>query len=51
LTGTLRKREIEEINELQKDVDAPLSVLDHWVTPGAGLRYSAMRANCGADAL
>lgn len=36
LWGTLHKRQIEEINELRKDVDALLSVLDHWVTPGAG---------------
>jgi hypothetical protein len=43
LWNALHKRQIEEINELrkdiselQKDVDALLSVLDHWVTPGAG---------------
>jgi hypothetical protein len=36
LWGTLRKKQIEEINELRKDVDALLSVLDHWLTPGAG---------------
>lgn len=36
LWSTLHKRQIEEINELRKDVDALLSVLDHWVTPGAG---------------
>jgi len=36
LWGALHKRQIEEINELRKDVDALLSVLDHWVTPGAG---------------
>ena len=36
LWGTLHKRQIEEINELRRDVDALLSVLDHWVTPGAG---------------
>jgi len=33
---TLHKRQSEEIAELRKDVDALLSVLDHWVTPGAG---------------
>jgi len=36
LWGTLHKRQIEEIAELRKDVDALLRVLDHWVTPGAG---------------
>jgi hypothetical protein len=36
LWGTLHKSQIEEINELRKDVDTLLSVLDHWVTPGAG---------------
>ena len=36
LWDTLHKRQIEEITELRKDVDALLSVLDHWVTPGAG---------------
>jgi hypothetical protein len=43
LWAILHKRQIEEIdelrneiNELRKDVDALLSVLDHWVTPGAG---------------
>ena len=33
---TLHKRQLEEIAELRKDVDMLLSVLDHWVTPGAG---------------
>jgi hypothetical protein len=32
----LHRRQLEEIGELRKDVDALLSVLDHWVTPGAG---------------
>jgi hypothetical protein len=32
----LHRRRLEEIGELRKDVDALLSVLDHWVTPGAG---------------
>lgn len=36
LWSTLHKGQIEEVNELRKDVDALLSVLDHWVTPGAG---------------
>lgn len=36
LWSTLHTRQIDEINELRKDVDALLSVLDHWVTPGAG---------------
>lgn len=36
LWDTLHKRQIEEITELRKDVDALLSVLDHWITPGAG---------------
>jgi hypothetical protein len=33
---SLHRRQLEEIAELRKDVDALLSVLDHWVTPGAG---------------
>lgn len=33
---TLHKRQSEQITELRKDVDALLSVIDHWVTPGAG---------------
>jgi len=36
LWATLHKRQHQEIDELRKDVDALLSVLDHWVTPGAG---------------
>jgi hypothetical protein len=28
--------QLEQIAELWKDVDALLSVLDHWVTSGAG---------------
>jgi hypothetical protein len=34
--NTLHKKQLQEITELRKDVDALLSVLDHWVTPGAG---------------
>lgn len=34
--NTLHKEQLEEIAELRKDVDALLSILDHWVTPGAG---------------
>lgn len=33
---SLHRRQLEEISELRKDVDGLLSVLDHWVTPGAG---------------
>ena len=36
LWNALHKKQLEEITELRKDVDALLSVLDHWVTPGAG---------------
>jgi hypothetical protein len=36
LWNALHKKQLEEISELRKDVDALLSVLDHWVTPGAG---------------
>src|SRR5258708_34214263 len=36
LWNALHKQQLEEITELRKDVDALLSVLDHWVTPGAG---------------
>jgi hypothetical protein len=36
LWNTLHKKQLEEITELRKDVDALLSVLDHWATPGAG---------------
>jgi hypothetical protein len=36
LWNALHKKQLEEIAELRKDVDALLSVLDHWVTPGAG---------------
>lgn len=38
LWDTLHKRQSEQITELRNDVDALLSVLDHWVTPGAGDR-------------
>ena len=30
----LSRDQITEIQELRKDVDALLNVLDHWVTPG-----------------
>jgi hypothetical protein len=36
LWNALHKKQLEEMTELRKDVDALLSVLDHWVTPGAG---------------
>jgi hypothetical protein len=36
LWETLHRSQLEEISELRKDVDMLLSVLDHWVTPGAG---------------
>jgi hypothetical protein len=36
LWNALHKKQLEEITELRRDVDALLSVLDHWVTPGAG---------------
>lgn len=36
LWNVLHKKQLEEIAELRQDVDALLSVLDHWVTPGAG---------------
>jgi hypothetical protein len=36
LWSTLHKKQLEEITELRRDVDTLLSVLDHWVTPGAG---------------
>ena len=32
----LHRRQLAEIEELRKDLDALLSVLDHWTTPGAG---------------
>ncbi len=31
-----QRKQLEEIAELRRDVDALLCVLDHWVTPGAG---------------
>jgi len=36
LWNALHRRQLEEIAELRKDVDMLLSVLDHWITPGAG---------------
>jgi hypothetical protein len=36
LWASLHKSQLQEIAELRKDVDALLTVLDHWVTPGAG---------------
>src|SRR6266567_7179286 len=36
LWETLHKKQLAEIAELRKDVDVLLSILDHWVTPGAG---------------
>lgn len=32
----LHREQLAEIQELRQDVDILLSVLDHWVTPGAG---------------
>lgn len=32
----LNRDQIAEIQELRRDVDALLYVLDHWITPGAG---------------
>ena len=61
LWNALHKKQLEEITELRKDVDALLSVLDHWVTPGAGdkqrqfeymaevLKERGKRGICGAD--
>jgi hypothetical protein len=34
--SVLHRRQLAEIEELRKDVDALLAVLDHWITPGAG---------------
>ncbi len=36
LWNALHKKQLEEITELRKDVDALLCILDHWITPGAG---------------
>jgi len=36
LWNVLHRKQLEEIAELRRDVDALLCVLDHWVTPGAG---------------
>lgn len=36
LWNAVHRKQLEEIAELRKDVDALLMILDHWVTPGAG---------------
>jgi hypothetical protein len=57
----LHRKQLEEVAELRRDVDALLCVLDHWVTPGTGdkqrqfeymaevLRARGKRGISGAD--